>query len=70
MKTQMTLTANVWPEDDMFIAQCLEYDVVSQGDTVEEALQNLQEAVELYLEPPTATVFPELHQIGVRVCAA
>jgi predicted RNase H-like HicB family nuclease len=52
----LNLTANVWREDDMFIAQCLEFDVASQGYTVEEALDNLCEAVELFLEPPTATV--------------
>ncbi|MGH9841838.1 MAG: type II toxin-antitoxin system HicB family antitoxin [Blastocatellia bacterium] len=65
-----TLTANVWREDEMFVAQCLEFDVASQGDTVEEALTNLREAVQLHLEPPTATVMPELHQFGVEVRAA
>jgi len=57
----LTLTAKVWREDEMFIAQCLEFDVASQGDTVEEALGNLREAVRLHLESPTATVMPELH---------
>jgi predicted RNase H-like HicB family nuclease len=54
----------------MFIAQCLEFDVASQGYTVEEALNNLREAVELFLEPPTASVMPELHQFGVEIRAA
>ncbi len=56
MTQRLNLTANVWREDDMFIAQCLEFDVASQGHTVEEALHNLREAIELYLEPPAATV--------------
>jgi predicted RNase H-like HicB family nuclease len=56
MTRKLNLTANVWREDDMFIAQCLEFDVASQGHSVEEALDNLREAVELFLEPPTATV--------------
>jgi predicted RNase H-like HicB family nuclease len=56
MTKKLNLTANVWREDDMFIAQCLEFDVASQGHTVEEALDNLREAVQLFLEPPTATV--------------
>jgi predicted RNase H-like HicB family nuclease len=56
MTQRLNLTANVWREDDMFIAQCLEFDVASQGDTVEEALDNLREAIQLYLESPTATV--------------
>jgi predicted RNase H-like HicB family nuclease len=53
MVKNLNLTANVWREDDIFIAQCLEFDVASQGYTVEEALDNLHEAVELFLEPPT-----------------
>lgn len=67
MTQRLNLTANVWREDDMFIAQCLEFDVASQGYTVEEALDNLGEAVEPYLEPPTATVMPERHQFGVEI---
>jgi predicted RNase H-like HicB family nuclease len=70
MTRKLNLTANVWREDDMFIAQCLEFDVASQGHTVEEALDNLREAVELYLESPTATVMPEMHQFGVEIRAA
>ena len=70
MTRKLNLTANVWREDDMFIAQCLEFDVASQGHTVEEALDNLREAVELYLEPPTASVMPEIHQFGVEIRAA
>jgi len=70
MNKKLNLTANVWREDDMFIAQCLEFDVASQGHTVDEALDNLREAVQLFLEPPTATVMPELHQFGVEIRAA
>lgn len=47
-------TANVWQEDEMFIAQCLEVDVASQGDSEDEAMANLREAIELYFEPPMA----------------
>jgi predicted RNase H-like HicB family nuclease len=56
MTKKLHLSANVWREDEMFIARRLEFDVASQGYTVEEALDNLREAVELFLEPPTATV--------------
>ena len=34
----------------MYVAQCLEVDVVSQGRSIEESLDNLREALELYLE--------------------
>ena len=43
-----TLTAALHQEEDWFIAQCLEVDVASQGHTIDEALANLAEAVELY----------------------
>jgi predicted RNase H-like HicB family nuclease len=66
---EIEFTATVSPEENWFVAQCLEIDVASQGRTVEEALKNLREALELHLEPPTATVLPELHKIGVQVCA-
>ena len=51
IKTQ-TITASIWQEDDRFIAQCLEVDVASQGESEEEALVNLGEALELHFEPP------------------
>jgi predicted RNase H-like HicB family nuclease len=37
-------------EEEMFIAECPEVGTVSQGNTIEEALSNLKEATELYLE--------------------
>ena len=45
-----TLTAAVHQEDDWYVARCLELDVASQGESVGEALENLREAVELYLD--------------------
>jgi predicted RNase H-like HicB family nuclease len=50
MKTHRQFTAIIQREDDGFVALCPEVDVASQGDTVEEARSNLQEAVELLLE--------------------
>lgn len=47
-----TFTASIWQEDNWFIAQCLEVDIASQGESEEEALDNLTEALELYFEPP------------------
>jgi predicted RNase H-like HicB family nuclease len=43
-------TAIIEREGDGFVALCPELDVASQGDTIEEARKNLQEAVELFLE--------------------
>ncbi|HEY1640964.1 MAG TPA: type II toxin-antitoxin system HicB family antitoxin [Streptosporangiaceae bacterium] len=44
------MTAALHREEDWYIAQCLEVDVASQGQTIDEALTNLAEAVKLYLE--------------------
>jgi predicted RNase H-like HicB family nuclease len=49
-ETPRILTAALHREEDWYIAQCLEVDVASQGHTIDEALANLAEAVELYLE--------------------
>ena len=45
-----TLTAVIHREDDLYVALCPETGTVSQGNTVEEAVANLKEATELYLE--------------------
>jgi predicted RNase H-like HicB family nuclease len=44
------LTAVIQREGDGFVAVCPELDIASQGDTVEEARANLQEALELFFE--------------------
>jgi predicted RNase H-like HicB family nuclease len=45
-----SLTAILHWEEDVYVAECPEVGTASQGDTVEEALTNLPEATELYLE--------------------
>lgn len=45
-----TLTAVITEEDGEFVALNPETDVASQGSTVDEALINLKEALELYFE--------------------
>lgn len=45
-----TFTAVLHKEDDLYVAECPEVGTVSQGPTIEEAIQNLKEATELYLE--------------------
>jgi predicted RNase H-like HicB family nuclease len=46
----LELSAVVWREEGIYVAICPEFDVASQGKSVEEALRNLKEALELYLE--------------------
>ena len=54
----MRLTAAVIREDDGYVARCLEVNVVSQGDTFEEAMANLREALELYFEGEPLPTLP------------
>ncbi|MBU4139789.1 MAG: type II toxin-antitoxin system HicB family antitoxin [Euryarchaeota archaeon] len=46
----MELTAIIKKGEKQFVARCPEIDIVSQGFSVEEALNNLKEAVQVYIE--------------------
>lgn len=46
----MMFSAVIFKDDDMYVAECPEIGTVSQGYTIDEALSNLKEATELYLE--------------------
>jgi len=48
--TQRTFSAILHKEVDLYVAECPEVGTVSQGPSIEEALANLKEATELYLE--------------------
>ena len=50
MLRMYTFTAIIQKEEDMYIAKCPEIGTVSRGKTIEEAISNLKEATELYLE--------------------
>lgn len=56
------LTAVVHQEENLYVAECPEIGTVSQGGSVEEAVANLKEATELYLEE-----FPQANQKGTAV---
>ena len=43
-------TAVVWKEKEGYVSKCPELGVASCGDTVSQAMENLKEAVALYLE--------------------
>jgi predicted RNase H-like HicB family nuclease len=45
-----SFTAIIHKEDDLYVAECPEVGTASQGYTMEEAITNLKEATELYLE--------------------
>ena len=50
MTKQRTLTAILHKEGDLYVAECPEVGTVSQGSSLEEALINLKESTELFLE--------------------
>lgn len=50
----MHLSAVVHKEGSIYVSWAPDLDIASQGETIEEALANLQEAVELYLEDEDA----------------
>lgn len=66
---RQTFTASVWQEDEWYVAQCREVDIASQGETEEEALDNLRDALELHFTPPIATVVPQLRTVEVDIAA-
>lgn len=65
-----SFAATVWREGKWYVSQCLEIDIASQGETEEEALENLKEALELHFEAPQATRPPKVRTVEVEVGAA
>ena len=63
-----TFTAVLHKEEEMYVAECPEVGTVSQGSTVDEAVANLKEATELYLEefPPAKIDKPILTTFEVN----
>ena len=46
----MRLTILIWEEEGVFVSRCQELEIASCGDTPQEALDNIREAIELYFE--------------------
>jgi predicted RNase H-like HicB family nuclease len=66
----MRFTAAITHEDPWYVARCLEVEVASQGESVEEAISNLREALELYFEDvplPEGVQPPIIAPVEVRV---
>ena len=63
------ITVSVSRESEWYVAQALDADVASQGESVDDALANLREALELHFQPPVATATPQLRHIEVEVAA-
>jgi predicted RNase H-like HicB family nuclease len=65
-----TFTAVLHKEGDLYVADCPEVGTVSQGKTVEEAIANLKEATELYMEefPPRRLQPSPCHDLRGTLC--
>lgn len=57
---KVDLQGVIWKEGKYYVAQCLNVDVSSFGKTKKEAIKNLDEAVELYLEDTDKKVLPKV----------
>jgi len=44
------VTVIIQKEENWYVSKCIENNVASQGKTIEEALSNIKEALELYYE--------------------
>ena len=54
------ITVIIQKEEEWYVAKCVENNVASQGKTIEEAIRNLTEAVQLYYEDDDSSI--EHHQ--------
>ena len=60
------LAVLAWKEGDVYVADCPAVRIASQGDTEEEALRNLKEAIELYFEDVPVPQLPPCE--GAHAC--
>ena len=65
MKSQILHTI-VWKENKIFVAKFLELELASQGKTKDEAVKNLKEALDLYLEDESKgnLSFPQIEEVS------
>ena len=54
-------------EEKWYVAKCLDNNVVSQGKTIEEAMSNLKEALELYLQDDNTVIPKEIFVTTLEV---
>ncbi|MBW2598894.1 MAG: type II toxin-antitoxin system HicB family antitoxin [Deltaproteobacteria bacterium] len=47
--TKIRLTVSIWEEEGVYVSRCQELEVASCGDSPQEALDNIREAIDLYL---------------------
>ena len=66
MKKQVLHTI-VWKENKFFVAKFLEIELASQGKTKKEAIKNLKEALELFIEDEKSNLsFPSINEVTTQ----
>ena len=70
MAHELHLTAAITHEGEWYVARCLQVEVTSQGETIEDGLVNLKEAHELYFEDAPAPEVGEVITAPVQVLVA
>jgi len=65
MNKTIQLQNVVWKEGKFYVAQCLNVEVSSFGKTKKEALNNLNEALELYFEDQKPTKVVEIQNPSI-----
>lgn len=62
---KFNLTYIIWKEGKHYVSQCLNIDISSFGKTKKEAIDNLEEAVELYLEDASKSDVTSVEQPSI-----
>jgi predicted RNase H-like HicB family nuclease len=60
-------TVAIQKEEDWFVAKCLENSVASQGKTIDEATDNLREALALFYEDEAVPILPQTYVTTLEV---
>jgi len=60
-------TVSIQQEENWFVAKCLENNVASQGKTMDEAIENLKEALTLYYEDEAPPVYSQTFVTTLQV---
>lgn len=51
MAKRFTIQAVIYPGDDSgYVAECVGFPIITQGQTLDETVKNLREAIQLHLE--------------------
>jgi predicted RNase H-like HicB family nuclease len=58
----------LWKEEKYYVAQCLNIDISSFGETIEEAISNLTEALELYFEDNDHPAYTQVDNVMIGEC--